>query len=660
MFQNRLPSVGEQWLGLWVQSLKSAAAAAHSAIAPPLSPQPLKRFNSQAALREYLNSGQNNQVEPLLWDDVSAFETPTAVGGDSAVRFSTTNVQVAGVDELDRVKSDGQQLFVLSQPTLFWGGPAPFIAADAAIAPSPAEAAAEIRRYRLLQTAPTLLDSIELPSELQWQGLYLTEERLAALGSQGGGYYWGLPNYGGNAETALLLFSRSGDDTPQIASEMRFDGQLMSSRRIHQTLYLALRYSSYGNPWVAEANAETRLPRWSIDGADQGELIAADQCYYPAMAANGATSALTLLVALPLDGAVPIVQCVAGPIETLFATPTTLYLVTTKTHYPQPLDPAARVEYGYEPALDIHRFVLEASGPRYTSSGAVAGHLGWKQEYKPYRLGEYNGVLAVTTSLGSTWSGDPRTRLTLLQDNGQGILMPLATLPNPNRPAPIGKPGEELYGVRYIDDRAYLVTFQMIDPLYIIDLSNPLDPCIAGELEVEGYADYLIPVAADLLVGIGKDALPDPGGEFRGAWYQGVQLTLIDVADPAAPTLLDRLVLGRRGSESDLFQTPHALAFLPALGNQPARLALPVVLHDIPPVAASGAPWQHYGWSNSSLYLFEIDPAAPAPALELVGRIDDPTATAENSYADGQDRALLIDDHALFIQNDELIWQAWP
>ena len=67
-------------------------------------------------------------------------------------------------------------------------------------------------------------------------------------------------------------------------------------------------------------------------------------------------------------------------------------------------------------------------------------------------------------------------------------------MPNDSRPEEIGKPNERLYGVRFLGDTAYAVTFERIDPLYAIDLSNPLDPFIAGELEVTGFSDFLHPM----------------------------------------------------------------------------------------------------------------------------------------------------------------------
>ena len=99
----------------------------------------------------------------------------------------------------------------------------------------------------------------------------------------------------------------------------------------------------------------------------------------------------------------------------------------------------------------------------------------------------------------------------------------VSTLPNDSRPEEIGKPNEALYGVRFLGDVAYAVTFERIDPLYAIDLSIPADPFIAGELEVTGFSDFLHPVTDDLLLGLGRSA------------EGGIKVELFDVSSIAQP-----------------------------------------------------------------------------------------------------------------------------
>ena len=86
---------------------------------------------------------------------------------------------------------------------------------------------------------------------------------------------------------------------------------------------------------------------------------------------------------------------------------------------------------------------------------------------------------------------------------GEHALEIIGRLPSDARPEEIGKPNESLFAVRFAGDRAYAVTFRQIDPLYVIDLSTPTDPRIAGALLLPGFSEFLHPVTDALLLGLG-------------------------------------------------------------------------------------------------------------------------------------------------------------
>ena len=117
--------------------------------------------------------------------------------------------------------------------------------------------------------------------------------------------------------------------------------------------------------------------------------------------------------------------------------------------------------------------------------------------------------------------------------------------------------GERIYAVRFIEDRGYVVTFRQVDPLYVIDLSDPRRPTVEGELKIHGYSAYLHPVSDDLLLGVGQDA--DHNGRVTG-----LQASLFDVADPQAPERTDQFTMGDASSE--LEWDHHAFLFNPADG----------------------------------------------------------------------------------------------
>jgi hypothetical protein len=255
-------------------------------------------------------------------------------------------------------------------------------------------------------------------------------------------------------------------------------------------------------------------------------------------------------------------------------------------------------------STDIHKFELVAGDVAYRGSGEVTGHLGWDNDRKSYRMSEHNGDLRVLTYTGSIgWfaledaaskAASPATLTVLRERASDQSLQALGTLPNTSRPAALGKPGEQVYGVRFVGDRGYLVTFRRADPLYVLDLSNPADPKALGELTVAGFSDQLVPLAHDLLLGVGRDA--DDQGVVGG-----IKLALFDVADPAKPSQRASFVMGGTYSSSAADYSRHGLNLF--MRGNVARIALPVNLAPPGPTFAPG------GW-QSGLARFEVDTAA--------------------------------------------------
>jgi hypothetical protein len=223
--------------------------------------------------------------------------------------------------------------------------------------------------------------------------------------------------------------------------------------------------------------------------------------------------------------------------------------------------------------------------------------------------------------------------------------MVVGELPNATRPAPLGKAGEQLYASRFIGSRGYLVTYRLTDPLYILDLSSPTDPRVAGELQVNGYSDYLFPLTDSLLLGVGKDAIADgSSGDGRFAWYQGVKLSLIDVSDPAHPREAARSVIGRRGTDATVLSDHHGIA-LQTSGNS-VRVSLPISLHDTPSPWSAGAANDYFQFTRTELQKFEINlgelslNARAALASSLPGERDI-----------SKDRSLLWNDQVHYFQD---------
>ena len=118
--------------------------------------------------------------------------------------------------------------------------------------------------------------------------------------------------------------------------------------------------------------------------------------------------------------------------------------------------------------------------------------------------------------------------------------------------------GERIYSARFMGKRAYLVTFKQTDPLFTIDLSEPTNPKVLGELKIPGFSNYLHPYDENTLIGLGHETEENQRG---GTVTAGLKIALFDVADVGAAKVLDEYLIGGRGSDSEALNDHHAFLF---------------------------------------------------------------------------------------------------
>ncbi len=202
----------------------------------------------------------------------------------------------------------------------------------------------------------------------------------------------------------------------------------------------------------------------------------------------------------------------------------------------------------------IHLFdTTGGASPVYVGSGEVPGFL-----LNQFSMDEHDGYLRVaSTTMPQWWTGDraripSSSQVTVLRLGDSGL-------------AKVGSVGglgrtETIRSVRFLGDVGYVVTFRQTDPLYTIDLADPAAPRVAGELKILGYSAYLHPVGDGLVLGVGQDAT-------AAGRTTGLQMTLFDVSDPAAPRRVDQVRLP--GAWSDVEGDHHAFTFADGLALVP-------------------------------------------------------------------------------------------
>ncbi|MFQ6048178.1 MAG: beta-propeller domain-containing protein, partial [Phycisphaerae bacterium] len=486
---------------------------------------------------------------------------PAEPGQDGDLAFSETNIQEPGVDEADVVKTDGVYLYVLA------GGELHVVRAQ------PASSLSEV-------------SAVPVPGEPEAMYLY---DSLAVVLSSTQGLEGEELAFAGDRQTAVTVIDVADAASPVVLKTIVLDGRLHSSRRIGSKLRLivVMRTNAAGRE-AAASTLDDWLPKRCIRGPDGvvdfGAMAGYGDFYRP-IVPDGL--GITSVVSVDLDDleAEPKTVAVVGDAAVIYASRQALYLTDA--------------EYGYDgrsrQMTVVHKFDLSGEAVQYVGSGSVEGRV-----LNQFSLGEKDGYLRIATTTG--WFGGAgqvglRNHVYVL-GQGQQELVVVGSIEDI-------APGETLYAARFVGSRGFLVTFEKVDPLFVLDLSDPENPRLVGQLEVPGYAEYVHPVGQDYLIAIGKDAETVEGV----TWFQGVQLALFDVSNLEAPQLLDRVVLGSRGTESEALNDHHAFNYF----AEQDVLAVPICL------AEGGLGGPDYGVATfEGLYVYHV---TPQEGFQLAGRI---------------------------------------
>jgi hypothetical protein len=458
-------------------------------------------------------------------------ESSAQATSDAGAAYSGTNLQEAGVDEPDIVKNDGRRAFTLVGRRLravLFDGDGSIRAGDSIDLDVPAGA-------ELLQVG----------------------QNVVVLSPAGDGI-----------STRVIVVDGRDPQALSILRQIDVEGTYLSARQIGDTVRLVVTQNGPAFDFTypqSDSEAEkkralavnraaiqrAKLAEWLPDVTFDGtrRLVPAPACddvyLTKSFAGPGSTSVITLS---PAEGKVLDATSVMATATEVYATTNHLYVATSL--WRQPVEGDVAPSTGE--TTEIHRF--DISDPRksvYEASGSVAGHLLRPPWFVPsgpiaqWAMSEHADDLRVATTVMSGTGID--NAVTVLRPTA-GALTPIGTLTGLAR-------GEQLYAVRFMGDRGYLVTYKRVDPLFVLDLSNPRAPRAVGELKVPGYSAYLHPIGDGLLLGIGQDD-PDEDG-----LADGTQVSVFDVSDSAHPRRLGQLKLGERGTVAGVESDPRTFTW---------------------------------------------------------------------------------------------------
>jgi hypothetical protein len=484
-------------------------------------PFALMPFTNQDTLQSYLAQGL---VDPYPSSSELVNFSPAAPLSDGAA-ISNTNLQETGVDEADVIKSDGEIIYAVVDGSLV-GEP---------------HRLRVMRIDRDAETDLTELTEIEVGEGGEvLDGLYLLTDRpdnqpdLLVVSLGGSDYHsieiWFSPWFWTDSESRLIVFDISNPAEPEQLADILIDGTAVETRRIGEQLYHVSRFqpdldtgeasNAERIDILANTDLDDLLPQVTINGQTR-PLVSPDSVLLPPQPPGSRDPDLVTVAAFDLTRIDQAPQTIsyAGLAETVYVSTQSVFVASSR--YAASTDPGfGSLSWPHSLFTDIHQIALSEEGPRYLGSGVAEGFLSWGGTGASFSMSEFDDHLRLVTSSASMWpEGEHRVTVMSLPNAEQPNLRVVGVAPNANRPRALGKPGEALYGLRFAEERLYAVSFKQIDPLYVVDLADPKRPAVLGELEVTGFSDYLHPLPNNLLLGVGKAAVPVEGfGDGNFAW----------------------------------------------------------------------------------------------------------------------------------------------
>ncbi|CAN5439266.1 beta-propeller domain-containing protein [soil metagenome] len=471
-------------------------------------------------------------------------------GGDTP--RSGTNNQEAGVDEPDLVKTDGRIAVAVARQRL--------------------------QVVDLAGAAPRLVSTVSLPPGWSNDVLLEGNSALVVTGSDSYTLIHGTPGGGPVVEdgaasgepspgeyeptTVLTRVDLTDPAAPRVAETLTLEGTYHSARLVDGVARVVLHTyptgldltyppddtdealqaaEEHNRSAVEQSTLANWLPSATRTAGGDAEtfdlLDCADVSRPPEFSGLGTLSVVSLALGQSLAPTSSAAILAAG--ESVYASRGHLYVSTSRWGTWQ------TERQGDAVTTEIHAFDIgDPAATSYLGSGSVEGYF-----LNQFSLSEHEGHLRVATTTEPVWSEDGAQ-----QGESESGVTVLALQPGAlvqvGHVGGLGR-GERIFAVRFLGEAAAVVTFRQIDPLFLLDLSDPTSPRLTGELELPGVSNYLHPVGEGLLLGVGMDATLD--GQITGA-----QMSLFDISDPSAPTRLSHLSFPEAFTE---VQSSH-LAFL--------------------------------------------------------------------------------------------------
>jgi len=535
----------------------------------------------------------------------AATMTESTTTSSNVPSYTGTNVQVQGVDELDRVKTDGTHLFVSTQDSV-----------------------ALINAYPPNSTA--ILSTLSFPNG-EVLGIETIQDRLVVI----------LQTASGVGAVELLLYDTASLASPVLMQNVTIGGSYVGARMADDYLYAIIQQPSY--TFNDQGNASAAEPMVSHNGVP-GELPPSS-VYYTNNTAQ--ISFYTMIPSISMStGNESVVSVLTGPSATIYVSTSNIYVAYTNYLDLYDVDgvPGNAWSGGViSPQMVMqsqNSTVLRAAYSNGTVTVAKAGVVPGTV-LNQFSMDEYNGYFRVATSRFTMINGVATTSDDVyVLDQNMNQVSALKNI----------APGENIYAVRFDEDVGYVVTYQQIDPLFVISFKDIAKPVILSALKVTGYSDYLQPLAGGYLLGIGKESVPASNGNF--SYYLGLKISLFKVDENGSSAQVAKLDIGDRGTDSPVLSDHLAFTYDPTKNITVIPLTLYLVSGNQTyegGIPAFGNPvWQ-------GVYVIKVNSAG----LDVLGKVSQyPAGQNVGDYPNASlsiDRSVIIGDYLYTISQSEVM-----
>ena len=560
----------------------------------------INQFQSQEELNNFIKQSQElnehlsysggflDRVSGVLKAGTSVSFAETSSGtSPSASDYSTTNIQVEGVDESDIIKNDGKYIYVVNG-----------------------------NKVKIIDAYPA--ENMNILSEITFSetninigNIFINDNKLIVFAS----------SYGyGESLTLVYIYDMSDKQNPKLENNLSYQGNYVDSRMINDYVYVI------SNKYINTENPEP--PIYAMNGVV--EKVSANNIYYYPHPDIGYV--FTSVSAINVkDGKFNNKVYLTSYAGTIYVSQDNIYLTYQKRvdykdyaeklaeeiYYPilpneydskikdildsdknswEKLNEMQKIVSDYSQSLIgeeksdfdkellegmedfeikvqketektvVHKINVDKDNIEYKGVGEVPGHI-----LNQFSMDEFNGYFRIATTTGDVWGGNSLNHIYVLNENLEivGKIEDLAK-------------GEKIYSARFLGERVYMVTFKKVDPLFVICLKNPEKPEVLGYLKIPGYSDYLHPYDENHVIGIGKEAIDASESQTSArnldfAWYQGVKIALFDVSDVQNPIEESKFVIGDRGTDSSALYEHKAFLF----NKEKNLLVIPITLAEI-------------------------------------------------------------------------------